>query len=73
MIFVREDRETGQNRKSLNTHHRHQNIASVFVGNLAFECSWQDLKDHMRQAGNVGQANILMNDDGRSKDAQNAI
>jgi len=86
MIFVREDRETGQNREnsSTNNHQRHQNITSVFVGNLAFECSWQDLKDHMRQAGNVDQANILTNDDGRSKgcgivtyvkaqDAQNAI
>jgi len=68
MIFVREDRESGgggggggrdggSNKAS----------ASVYVGNLAFETSWQDLKDHMRAAGNVDQANILSNEDGRSK------
>lgn len=75
MIFVREDRETasggggsggggagagasgGSSRQS----------ASVYVGNLAFETSWQDLKDHMRGAGNVDQANILTGEDGRSK------
>jgi RNA recognition motif-containing protein len=26
---------------------------SVYVGNLSYETSWQNLKDHMRQAGNV--------------------
>lgn len=39
---------------------------SVYVGNLAFETSWQDLKDHMRGAGNVDQAKVLTAD-GRSK------
>lgn len=70
MIFVREDRETGQNRENNNNYHHHQrhnNFTSVFVGNLAYECSWQDLKDHMRAAGSVDQANILTSDDGRSK------
>lgn len=70
MIFVREDRETasggnvsGSGTSGGNTRHS----ASVYVGNLAFETSWQDLKDHMRGAGNVDQANILTNEDGRSK------
>jgi RNA recognition motif-containing protein len=40
---------------------------SVFVGNLKYETSWQDLKDHMRQAGNVDSANILEAPNGRSK------
>lgn len=40
---------------------------SVYVGNLAYETSWQDLKDHMRAAGNVDKADILKSDDGRSK------
>lgn len=31
---------------------------SVYVGNLAYETSWQDLKDHMRAAGNVDKVNI---------------
>jgi len=66
MIFVREDRETssgaaggfyqgGSSRKG----------TSVYVWNLAYETSWQDLKDHMRQAGNVDQATILTNSEGR--------
>lgn len=59
MIFVREDRETSSGGPSRQ--------CSVYVGNLAFETSWQDLKDHMRAAGNVDQANVLMSDDGRSK------
>jgi len=72
MIFVREDRETasgggggggGGNTGGGN----HRQSASVYVGNLAFETSWQDLKDHMRGAGNVDQSNVLTGEDGRSK------
>ncbi|CAN0335899.1 unnamed protein product, partial [Discosporangium mesarthrocarpum] len=40
---------------------------SVFCGNLAYEVQWQDLKDHMRQAGQVLHADVFMNSDGRSK------
>jgi len=58
-IFVREDRET--------TAAGHRNSTSVYVGNLAFETSWQDLKDCMRAAGNVDKADILTGEDGRSK------
>lgn len=29
-------------------------ITRVYVGNLSWETEWQDLKDHMRQAGEVG-------------------
>jgi RNA recognition motif-containing protein len=39
----------------------------VFVGNLAWEVAWQDLKDHMRAAGHVLHADVLRNPDGRSK------
>ena len=67
MIFVREDRETGSGAF-------HGGVgsggsrpgASVYVWNLAYETSWQDLKDHMRRAGNVDQATILTGSDGRS-------
>ena len=41
--------------------------SKVFVGNLAFETSWQDLKDHFRQAGEVLHADIMLGPDGRSK------
>jgi len=30
-----------------------------YVGNLAFKTSWQELKDHFRQAGNVVHAKVL--------------
>mmetsp|Transcript_19868 Transcript_19868/g.25065 ORF Transcript_19868/g.25065 Transcript_19868/m.25065 type:complete len:501 (-) Transcript_19868:1552-3054(-) len=78
MIFVREDRETsgggggrtgsaGGGGGGGGGYHGGASSTSVYVGNLAYETSWQDLKDHMRQAGNVDQANILQGEDGRSK------
>jgi len=39
----------------------------VFIGNLAFKCSWQDLKDHMRTAGEVAFVTILEDRNGQSK------
>ena len=39
----------------------------VYVGNLNFKISWQDLKDHMRQAGTVGFCDIVKDESGRSK------
>jgi len=56
-IFVREDREVNKGRSS----------TSVYVGNLSYETSWQDLKDHMRAAGNVDKADIIVGQYGRSK------
>lgn len=37
------------------------------MGNLAWTVTWQDLKDHMRSAGNVVRADVLTMPDGRSK------
>ncbi|KAJ3034896.1 hypothetical protein HK097_004367, partial [Rhizophlyctis rosea] len=39
----------------------------VYVGNLAYEVGWQDLKDFMRKAGDVVFADILTQVGGRSK------
>jgi len=39
----------------------------VYVGNLAWQTSWQDLKDHMRTAGNVVRADVFLDENGRSK------
>jgi len=39
----------------------------VYIGNLSWEVAWQDLKDHMRDAGNVINAEVMTQDDGRSK------
>ncbi len=68
MIFVREDRETGGGRGGgsggggggfhSGGGFRGGNSTAVYVGNLAYETSWQDLKDHMRKAGNVDQVSF---------------
>ncbi|KAM0787458.1 hypothetical protein ACM66B_003536 [Microbotryomycetes sp. NB124-2] len=39
----------------------------LFVGNLPFNCQWQELKDLMRQCGNVLRADIATGPDGRSR------
>jgi len=39
----------------------------VYVGNLAWQTSWQDLKDHMRSAGIVTRADVFLDENGRSK------
>ncbi|KAI8836372.1 hypothetical protein BC829DRAFT_405769 [Chytridium lagenaria] len=39
----------------------------VYVGNLAYEVGWQDLKDFMRKVGEVVFADILTQAGGRSK------
>lgn len=39
----------------------------VFVGNLSWEATWQDLKDHMRQVGEVAFADVMLEEDGRSR------
>jgi RNA recognition motif-containing protein len=41
--------------------------AKIFVGNLSFKTSWQRLKDHMRDVGDVLRATIFEDRDGRSK------
>ncbi|WRT69833.1 uncharacterized protein IL334_006824 [Kwoniella shivajii] len=40
---------------------------NVFVGNVPLQASWQDLKDLMRQAGEVIRADINMHPDGNPK------
>ena len=68
MIFIREDRETtnqGGVGGGITAGRGHQNT-SVYVWNLSPETSWQDLKDHMRRAGNVDSASVLSNAQGES-------
>jgi len=56
----------------------------VYVGGLPFSAEWQELKDHMKQAGNVEFASVLANEWGGSRgvgmvryatpeEAQNAV
>jgi RNA recognition motif-containing protein len=44
-----------------------QGGAVLFVNNLSYETSWQDLKDHFRQCGDVERAEVFTNAEGRSK------
>jgi len=39
----------------------------VFIGNLAWSTSWQDLKDHFRTCGNVLRADVFLDESGRSR------
>eukprot|EP00891_Asterochloris_glomerata_P003571 jgi/Astpho2/3571/Aster-06479 len=39
----------------------------VFVSNLAWKSSWQDLKDRFREVGEVRYANVMRDESGRSK------
>lgn len=64
MIFVREDRETGAAFHGGGA--SRTSGSSVYVWNLSYETTWQELKDHMRMAGNVDQASILTGHDGHS-------
>jgi len=98
-IFVREDRERGGDGNEGGGGGQPQQVVnagggsggdggansnSVYVWNLSYDVSWQDLKDHMRKAGNVDQATVLTGNDGSSigcgivvyqsaRDAQRAI
>ncbi|KAH8552576.1 hypothetical protein BGW37DRAFT_489478 [Umbelopsis sp. PMI_123] len=60
------------------------NGRQLFVGNIPFNCQWQDLKDLFRNAGNILRADIAQGQDGRSRgfgtvlyatpeDARNAV
>lgn len=39
----------------------------VYVGNLSWRVRWQDLKDHMKQAGEVVRADVFEDFQGKSK------
>jgi len=39
----------------------------VYVGNLPWNVSWQNLKDHFRAAGVVVHASVFADESGRSK------
>lgn len=77
-IFIREDREDPVNpgpkprpprakAGSSGQPEANGTSRSVYVGNLSYDVAWQDLKDHMRQAGEVVYVEIMALPDGRSK------
>lgn len=40
---------------------------NVYVSNLSWDVSWQDLKDHMKSAGHVLRSDVMLEAGGRSK------
>lgn len=78
-IFVREDREQPSSRQGRRggggggqtngSAGGGANIAGrqLYVGNLSFETTWADLKDHFRSAGEVERADVMMDSSRRSK------
>ncbi|CAI5711248.1 hypothetical protein KXD40_001512 [Peronospora effusa] len=61
-IFVREDRESQSSSAA-----KPKSGFRVYVGNLSWNVKWQDLKDHMKNAGTVVHADVLEEPNGRSK------
>jgi len=45
----------------------HQMGSRVYVGNLKYDASWQDLKDHMKQAGSVVSGDVMTIRGGKSR------
>ncbi len=70
-IFLREDRESSKpptDRREAGGHSAGGGNNRLYVGNLTWEVTWQDLKDYMRSAGgNVVSADVMTDSDGRSK------
>lgn len=75
-IFVREDREQG-GRRSGGGYHREGgekaggsssgNGCQLFVGNLSYDTTWKELKDHFRQCGDVERVEVIEGPGGRKK------
>lgn len=57
----RGDRSTGSSGGAVTIGRR------VWVGNLSFDTSWQQLKDHFKAAGHVIHADVMQDSEGRSK------
>jgi len=67
-VIVHEDRDTAStSRQDAPGARRGEEGCKLFVGNLNFKTGWQDLKDHMRQAGVVAFVDIPLNEQGQSK------
>ncbi|GAB5361290.1 hypothetical protein AAMO2058_000701000 [Amorphochlora amoebiformis] len=65
LIFVREDREAGKGGGGGGGKGGDPS-RTVFVGNLSWGVAWQDLKDHMKEVGDVEYAEVLTRSDGKS-------
>merc|ERR1712187_999874 len=55
----RDDRKSSSRRARSRSRSRSRGNCRVFVGNLPYSATWQDLKDHMRDAGDVVFCDII--------------
>ncbi|GAA5904372.1 uncharacterized protein JCM6883_006466 [Sporobolomyces salmoneus] len=60
--YPQQQGQGGQGQGGIGYTNRH-----LFIGNLPFNCQWQELKDLMRGAGSVLRADIAQGPDGRSR------
>lgn len=85
-IFVQPDKGGGNNNNNYSTTNApsQEDDNVVYVGNLDYDCTWQNLKDKFKPAGFIDKAEIVMGPNGKSKgfgkvvfshprDAQNAV
>lgn len=65
-MFLRKDREPASGKATTKPTESVPG-SRVYVGNLSWSVRWQELKDHMREAGNVLHAQVMMDSNRRSK------
>ena len=66
-IFVREDRDAPGGGGGGKGGGGGGSSSTVYVGNLSYHTAWQDLKDLCKEVGTVLHADVMMEEDGRSK------
>jgi RNA recognition motif-containing protein len=76
-IRIREDRGHNDSRRSEDDDDRRHNArrgadssnnsCQLFVGNLSFKTTWQELKDHFRKCGHVDHVEVMEGPDGRKR------
>jgi len=64
---IRQNGPYKNNNGKRNGNNHGNNNRRVYVNNLTWETSWQELKDHFKQVGQVVRADILEEPNGRSK------
>jgi RNA recognition motif-containing protein len=72
-IFVQHDKQPGQQQSesqasssAATTTTTANDSSSIYVGNLSFDCTWQNLKDKFKPSGYIEKADIVANN-GKSK------
>jgi RNA recognition motif-containing protein len=66
-VRIREDRGHNENRPRDRKDVMNSSSCQLYVGNLSFQTTWQELKDHFRQCGRVDHVDVIEGPDGRKK------